>query len=196
MKKFLSLLICVCVLFTLCACSKKENKKEDIADLKYYADLGQIPEADYSLGENPDTVVSELTERKNSETLQDSLTSEDYNNWEFTFEVFEGENNVLLDNGAICYYYNKANKDNGISYIVDYDTAFGLETGTLILDVKDAFASIEFTEETLTEENAFFAFTSYNGTILKAEFEKSTIIFVFQENELYATAIYNDNWNN
>ncbi len=198
MKKFISILLVIGLVFTLCACSGNGKKKENKVDLEYYANLGQMPEAEYTLGENPNTVIdglNKLKEQAEAEHEDDPNHNHGHDEQEFYFEIVQGENNVLLDNGNICYYYNKTNEDKGISYIVNYDAAFEFPLGTVILEVKEALSGIKLTEEPLTEENAFFASYVIDGTVLKAEFEKATVIFVFQENELFATAIYNSNWN-
>jgi hypothetical protein len=199
MKKLICLMLSLCFILTLTACGNKDKKNDNALDLEYYAKLGQIPEAKFTLGANPDQVIDELdgiNEQEQAEHQEDPNHNHDHDQEEFYFEVVEGQNNVLLDNGNICYYYNKANKDKGISYIVSYDSAYGFELGTVILEVKEALEGYELTEEPLTEENAFFASHAFGGTILKAELETATVIFVFQENELFATAIYNDNWIN
>ncbi len=199
MKKFLSLILCATLVFAFSACGKKDKENKNTVDLEYYASLGQIPEAEYSLGENPDTVIdglNKLNEQAEAEHEDDPNHNHGHDEQEFFFEIVQGEKNVLLDNGNICYYFNKANKAKGISYIVNYDTAYGFPIGTVILEVKEALSDIKFTEEAISEENAFFASYVIDGTVLKAEFENSTVIFVFQENELFATAIFNSNWIN
>lgn len=199
MKKFISILLVIGLMFTFCACSKDGDNKQNKVDLEYYAKLGQMPEAKYTLGEDPDTVIdglNKLKEKAEAEHEEDPTHNHGHDEQEFFFEIVQGEKNVLLDNGNICYYFNKANEDKGISYIVNYDTAFGFPLGTVILEVKNALGDIKLTEEPLTEENAFFTSFVLDGTVLKAEFPNATIIFVFQENELFATAIYNSNWKN
>ena len=198
MKKIISLILVLVLAFCFVGC-KNKGEKENSIDLEYFANLGQMPEAQYSLGENPQTIIDQLSKemkKEEAEHGEDPTHSHGHEESMFFFEVTEGENNVLLDNGNICYYYNKANKDKGISYIVNYDTAYKFPIGTVILELKNALSDVKFTEEELTEENAFFASYVLDGTVLKAEFEKSTIVFVFQENELFATAIYNNNWKN
>jgi len=199
MRKFLSLILCAALSVCFVACGGNDNKNKNTIDLEYYAKLGQMPEAEYCLGENPNTVIKGLEgimDQEIAEHEDDPTHSHGHDEQEFYFEIVQGEKNVLLDNGNICYYYNKANESKGISYIVNYDTAFGFEIGTVVLEVQNAFPDIKFTEEPLTEENAFFASYVLNGTVLKAELEGATVVFVFQENELYATAMYNENWNN
>lgn len=200
MKKFISLFLCLCLIFVFVGCSQEKNDDDvKTLDLEYYAELGQIPEAEYTLGADVDTIVKEQTAK-----MEDFLNNqeEDPNHAHgheeemFYFERIEGEENVLLDNGNICYYYNKANKENGVSYIVNYGDAFGITLGTLITEVKEMCKDIEFKEETLNEDNAFFATQGFDGTVLSADFDGTVILFVFQENALSATAIYNANWNN
>lgn len=199
MKKIISLLLCFAFLLSFVGCKKEKETKKTI-DLEFYAtELCKIPEGKYALGANVDDVIKELTDKDKEiaeNTVEDKDHSHTHDEQQFYFEVQEGEKNVLIDNGTFCYYYNKANKENGISYIVDYDTAFGIEIGTVILEVKDMLSKIKLTEENLSEENAFFASYVVNGTVLKAEFDDTTVLFVFQDNELFATAMYNENWSN
>lgn len=200
MKKIISLLLFVVFVLTFSACEKdKENGIEPI-DLEFYAtELCKFPEGEYALGANVDNVIKELTAKDKQiaeNTVEDKDHSHTHDEQQFYFEVQEGKKNVLIDNGNLCYYYNKNNKDKGISYIVNYDTAFGLEVGTVILEVKKALKNVSFTEEPLTDENAFFASYVINGTVLKAKFEGTVVLFILQENELFATAMYNENWSN
>ncbi len=200
MKKIISLLLCFMLFLSFTACKKDKEKDKKSIDLEFYAtELCKIPEGEYALGANVDDVIKELTE-KNKEIEENAVEDKDHSHThdeqQFYFEVQEGEKNVMIDNGNFCYYYNKANKANGISYIVDYDTAFGIEIGTVILEVKEMLSKTQVKEEPLSEENAFFASYVANGTVLKAEFDGTVVLFVFQDNELLATAMYNENWSN
>ncbi len=200
MKKLSCLFLCLILIFSLSACSKESNKEDESGvDLSYYALLGKMPEVEYALGENPDVITKELNARlkeENDNHKEDPNHAHEHDEDEFYFEVVQGEKNVLLDNGHICYYYNKANKNKGISYIVNYDTAYGLSLGKVISEVKDEFSSVEFKEEPISSNNAFFADYIVDGTVLTATFGENVVLFVFQENALFATAIYNSNWSN
>ena len=198
MKKFLCLILTITLVICFVSCGKEKQENKNTIDLEYYAKLGKMPEAKYCLGENPQTVIDGLDgilEQEEAEHKEDPNHEHGHDEQEFYFEVVTGEKNVLLDNGNICYYYNKENESNGISCIVSYDSAFGFPIGTLILDVQDAISEFEPYEEPLTAENAFFADYVIDGTVLKAELNDATFVFVFQENALFATAIYNENWN-
>ncbi len=199
MKKLFSLFLCLCLLFSFVACKDDKSTNTQNIDLEYYAKLGKMPEAEYTLGADVDDVIKELTAK--SEEYEDSHAddadhSHDHNQVDFVFNVIEGENNILIDNGAINYYYNKKNKDKGVSYIVNYDTAFGLEIGTVSSEVSKYLSAYELKEETLTDDNAFFASYVANGTVLRTEIEDVAILFVFGDNQLFATAMYDtNNWN-
>lgn len=187
MKKLMAAVLVSVLVITLAACGKKD-KKEDSADvdLQYYANVGQLPEADYKLGENPDTVSSELS----AAYEKAAADGEDY-----IYDVTEGEQSVRIDNGSVAYYYEKDKKDGGVSFIASFDKAYGFENGTTILEIKKAVGDIDCTEEAADENNTFFLFGIQDGTVLKYKFEKNTIMFVFEENMLCAAAIYsNSNW--
>lgn len=198
MKKLFCLILCLVLSVSFCACGKGEDKdNESEIDLSYYALLGQIPEVEYSLGADPDVIIEKLNAKlkeENANHKEDPNHEHEHSESEFYFEVTEGENSVLLDNGHIRYYYNKANKEDGISYIVNYDTAYGLPLGTLVSEVKETFPNIEFMEEPVAEHNAFFATNIMNGVVLTTAFDSVAISFVFQDNALFATFIRNSNW--
>ncbi len=180
MKKIICCLLCLIFVFSLTACSKEKEKKDSNGiDIEYYAELGQMPELNYALGTDVEKVKNEL-----------SATAESDEHEHSAYSVTEGENNVLIDNGDTSYYYKKANPEKGLGYIVNYGKAYGFELGTVSLEIKEALKDYNPIEEPLTEENAFFMFGVESGSIIKCEFEKNTVLFVFDNNALCATAIY------
>ncbi len=195
MKKLFSVFVCLCLVLCLVGCDNSKKFDKNAVDFEYFAKLGKIPEVEYTLGEDAEKITSHLKSLipENQEETPDH--SHDHNKVDFYFAVEEGNKNVLLDNGTVGYYYNKVNKKKGISFIVNYDTAFGFELGTVSVEIKKALKDYKFTEENISEDNAFFATYILNGTVLKTEIENVVIMFVFQENELFATAIYDaNNW--
>ncbi len=204
MKKICCIILSLVLIFSLSACSKEEEKKKEVknaVDLEYYAKLGKIPEVEYTLGTDVDKAEKELSKAFEEELENhqaDPYDAHDHDETVFYFEKIEGEKNVLLDNGHILYYYNKANKDKGISYIVNTDVAFGFKRGTIISEIKTACPKIKFTEEAINTENAFFAVDVQdgqdNGTVLSAEYKGTVISFFFKDNALFATSIHNGNW--
>lgn len=195
MKKLLSVLVCLSLIFVFTGCGDNNKENVDNIDLEYYAKIGKIPELDYALGEDPQSIEDELSALA---PIKEELPNEQEHNHEVTefyFEKIEGEKNVLLDNGVAGYYYNKNNKKNGVSLIVNYDTSFGFEIGTVSVEIKNALKDYKFTEKDVNEDNAFFATYISNGTVLETFVNDVGFMFVFQENELFATAIYDkNNW--
>ena len=186
MKKLICFLLTAAIIFSLAACGKENTGSDsNSVDLEYYAKLGQIPECDYMLGESVEKVKSEL-----------SALDEKYQGAnEFMYSVQEGEKTVEINNGTFLYYYTKENVANGISYIVSLDTAYGFEPGTVSIEVTDALSEYEYTEEAANDNNAFFLFDHTNCSVFKYEFDNYAVSFVFQDNALCATAIYDTaNW--
>lgn len=185
MKRIASILLCLLMVFTFAACSKNAGSVSDHdIDIEYYAKLGKIPECEFALG-------SEIEELKRE--MQEHLSvveSGDHNHGEFAYTFIEGEKTALIDCGNYRYYYYKNAKDGGVSFIASFDDAYGFKMGDTISLVKDALSDFDYKEEALNEENSFFLNGTPEGVCLKAEFGESTVSFIFVENSLTATAIY------
>ena len=133
------------------------------------------------------------------ELAAEKLTAEDSSaeaaGEEYPFAVTEGEKTVRIDNGDFVYYYEKANKDKGISYIIATSKGYGFGVGTSILEIKNALPELEYTEEDANDDNSFFLMGTMDGTVLKYTFKTRVISFFFSENELTAVTLYDtDNW--
>ncbi len=197
MKKLFAILLCLSLVFSFTACGEKSKKNNDAVDLNYYTSLGQIPEIPYKLGAKCDKVQAELQAEFDEFLSNDSHNSADHNHDHYAEEIYfnvsdKGEF-VLLDNGSKYYLYKKAEENKGISCIVTFGDAFGFKMGTFIYDVKNALKSIEFSETEITEGDIFFADYLISGTVLSTEIGERTVMFVFQDGELYATAMYKTN---
>lgn len=187
MKKILSIILSAVMLLSFAACKNNDNSsKSNTVDLEYYAGLGQLPECNYKLGDSIETLKSELSAAND----QAAESGEDY-----VYSVTEGEKTVRIDNGSFVYYYAKSKERDGISYIISLDTAYGFESGTSVLEIKEALPELEPAEEDANSDNVFFIYGLSNGTVFKYTFENRVVMFVFSDNMLCATAIYDtDNW--
>ena len=192
MKKICALVLVLCLIFSLSACGGKKQEQKDKVDLEYYAKLGKIPEAEYTLGADVDTVTNELKAKMAEADKRPAEEDEE----EFYFQVVEGKNNVLLDNGTVDYYYSKSDKDKGIASIVSFDTSYGFKLGTVISEVKNSFHNIKFAEQPIDETNTSYGVYIANGTALTAQFDGVVISFAFQDNQLFATSICYEDWTN
>ena len=184
MKNIFCVLLSVVMLMSFTACNKEDTvSKEPAVDLEYYAKIEKIPECKYNLGFDAETLKKELSDYAESEEGSESL-----------YDEIEGEETVCVTNGSYNFYYEKDNEQDGIAYIVSYEKAFGFEIGESIVTVKDRLAGTKYTEEEINDDNAFFMFASEEGSVIKSEFEHISIMFVFVNNELSATAIYNNDF--
>lgn len=188
MKKVLALMLSCLFLFCLTGCKDGETKKNGSGgvDIEYYAKLGQIPENEITLGTKPEK-VKETIENRENESEDDHEHS--------GFNEIEGTNNVLIEEGSYDYYYKKANPEKGVGYMVSYAESFGFKTGDIISEVETALKSYDVKKEKASEKNAFFYFGDYsNAQILKIAFEKNSVLFLFENNALCATAIYRNDF--
>ncbi len=188
MKKVLALVLSCLFLFCLTGCKDTETKKNSSGgvDIEYYAKLGQIPENDITLGTKPQKVKEIIENRENE--------SEDGHEHS-GFNEIEGTNNVLIEEASYDYYYKKADPEKGVVYIVSYTESFGFKTGDIISEVETALNSYDVKKEKANEQNAFFHLGSYsNAQILKIAFEKNSVLFLFENNALCATAIYSNDF--
>ena len=187
MKKIFCLMLSLTMILSFAACGKdKEKEKTASVDIEYYAELGEIPECNYKLGADPEEIKSALSSEEQSAVSAGE---------EYVYNVTEGEKSVRIDNGEFSYFYEKGKENEGVSFIAAFDKAYGFETGTSVLDDKEALTGFSYTEEAADQDNTFFLMGMENGTVIKYTFGSTVIMFVFQDNELFAAAIYNtDNW--
>lgn len=184
MKRLLALLLTSILVLTFTACKNDKNTSSgDAVDLEYFSKLGQIPECEYNLGESVRKIKDELSAK---------LESQDENS-DFYYEVTEGENNTVIDNSTFMYYYQNEKEEDGISFIVSFSEAYGFAVGDIIIEVEEAIKNTDYKKTELTAENTFFMYGASEGTAIICEFEKNNIMFVFVDNALCATAIYNNN---
>ena len=187
MKRIIALALSIVFIFCLCGCKSGKSKGSNGVDIEYYAKLGQIPENDVVLG----TTYEELIEVLDKRGQEAEKNGEDYG-----YNEFEGDNNVLISEGPYDYYYKKADSKKEIGFIISYGTAFGFEKDEVILNVENTVKEFDYKKESANEQNAFFYLGDYSkAEVLKVNFEKTTVIFLFEESVLTATAIYsNDIW--
>ncbi len=192
MKKLLCLALSLLLLGILGGCKNKEKKPSaPTVDLEYYAKIGTIPECPYSLGTNVNTLKKELEANYTAAQENSESDSEEM----MVYRVTEGKRTVRIDNGKFLYYYEIANESAGISYLVNLDEAYGFPLGTVSLQIKEALAYYNAEELEMTAEDVFFLFGIENASGLRYTFQDVCILFVFQDNMLCATAIYNTlNW--
>lgn len=185
MKKILALILSFVFVISFSACKDKEKANTNKVDIEYFANIGKIPESQFALGDKGDDIKKALEEKHSDNESEDSY-----------FDVIEGEKNVLITDGTYEYYYKKASAEKEIAYIVSYSDAYGFKLGDALLEVKNSLKNYEIKEENVTADNLFFYMGDIaNSNMITVEFEKNTVIFVFENNALCATVIFSsENW--
>lgn len=190
---FLAVLFCV----SLTACGKKEKAKTPEIDLQYYAINGMIPEIPCKLGASVDALKQKLTElaadQKDALTETDEDSAENDGEKTPAFQETEGEKTVWIDNGEWFFCYEKENVDKGILYIANLSTAFGIEPGSIISEVKAKLDPLSVKERDAKEGEFYVPYGDAERTVLEYQSSGRTILFVFEENALVATILYDTN---
>ena len=185
MKKSLIFLLIITILLSFSACTKsqEEEDKGNGVDIKYYAELGQMPECEFSLHSDVEKVENELSQK----------ASEDE---EFYYNTVIGNKSALIELSDKDYYYLKDKKEDGILYIVNFNGGYGFSADTVSIEIKNALSKYPCTEETANLDAPYARGLSQDSSILKYVFGKNTVIFVFNENTLSAVAVFDsENWN-
>ncbi len=194
MKKIFSFALCIILIFSFAACKSDKKKTNDEIDLGYYANLGEIPEMKYKLGSDCDKAISvlqaEYDDYMNGGSTMPSDDDHDHDTEGVFFSSTEEDGLLHLNQGNKGYYCLADKKGDGITAIYTYDTAFGIETGTLAYDLKKKMESIEFEESEITDGCLFYADYMTEGTLLTAEFDDVTVQFAFQDGGLCCTAVF------
>lgn len=190
MKKIICLFLALLLVFSLSACKEKgdiENTPEtNVYDLKECMKQGKIPELKYILGTNPETIKKDFE----GVTEQDGEEVELYIN--------ENPNSTNIGVGNNYYYYVNGSEEKGISSILSFDTAFGIEVNGFDTkkDIKNKFTTVEFTERQLTSLQAYFIPGEVeNCSALTCEIDNRRIDFIFMDETLIAINLVDtENW--
>ncbi len=181
MKKFLSFALCIIFALSLSACGDKTGRTDNHSvDVEYYANLGQINDVSYKLGDSVDTTKDTLS----------TVTTDDEGEYLY-YDYASGDYTVMTD-GTVCCCYKTEDKSIGLSHIVKYGDAYGFNQGAISTEIRDTMADIGFTssEREAKSGELFFLPSSGTLTVLQYDFDKNTVLFVFEEHALSATVIY------
>ena len=186
MKKFIALFLCFVLALVFVGCSNKDksdskNKNAHSVDVEYYAKIGKMPEHNYKLGSDAEKMKKdfEAEDQKNAEDSEDGHTHSVYS-------LIEGDEHDILIYKNAKYYYGQ---DGKVSMIVSLDDSYGFKVGDISKQIIDAVGETE--EKKGDEETLFFLPMPETYTYAEYTFGENKVIFVFGENLLCATAIYN-----
>ena len=182
MKKFISILLVFLIVFSFASCkNKKKDDNSNSVDIEYYAKLGKFPESEFKIGTSAEEIENSLSSSSSDEDEEDH----DHE----TYQIIEGKSSILIDAGSYCYYYLKDKKEKGISYMLSYEKAFGFEIGTVSTEVKKTLSGLNYKEGEVDRDKAFFVI-SEDASAIECTISKYTVMFIFENDALCATAIF------
>ncbi len=185
MKKFLSVVLCLSLLFSFAACGNDNDVtlQENKGAIDEFAAIGEVPELEIKLGSTPDAAVSfyntAATENDNPDLVLGEMV---------------GETAVMLSNGIDSFYYEKQNAQYGISVIaLTGGEAYGLQIAdtTTKSDVETLLAA-KYTVTPATPEQLYFLPGAVDGgEVLSCSFDNIRLDFFFFEDILSAVTLTN-----
>ena len=184
MKRFLCLVLCMLFVLSLTACGSEHD-----TDIKSYAKQGLIDGVDYKLGDDVDETKNALSAKYESLKNGESEFAEEDEAFYYDFE--SGKYTVMTDGEISCCYLTE-DKDLGITHVIKVGGAYGFNIGTMSTELSDTMAEMGFdaTEREAEKGELFYLPSSPNMTVLEYEVKDNTILFVFTDHALTATAIY------
>lgn len=181
MKKITALLLCLAVALLFCGCSKSDKKENgDTVDLEYYVKLGRMPECEFSLGTGADEVLKKYEETMKTEDGEE------------LYSTYKQGNRTCISTEDLLFFYDTADKEKKINYIVSYGGAYGFEPNCILEQITNELkkGDLNAPETELSEEETFFFPVSGGFTGLKYSFGENTACFVIDNNMLCACALY------
>lgn len=155
MKKTISLILAVLMLFMSVGCKSNKNEAKDNSspeqyahgvNVMAYAKDGEIPEVPFKLGDSIEKVKNEF-----KSTIPEGSEIED-------LIITEGQETVQMDGGSSMFFYEKKNESKGIGMIVAKESAFQLSLGGVYSgeDIIEIMGTDDYERVPTTEADAFF----------------------------------------
>ncbi len=151
MKKVLSIILSVLLIFAVfTACEKVDHKENNSVSskpsvmLSELASSGKIPEMQFGIGAGVDEVKKHYQDQMASDPYAPELL-------EYTVDEY-----TKLDLGSYAYYYETDNKAGGIVGVTAVDKAFGFSMNLAMLEDVKAAAGEDAVETLTTDAELFF----------------------------------------
>lgn len=193
MKRIVCIILAVLFVLPFAGCKKKDDGNSSSqydVDIAYYLSVGQFKEAKFGLGTDPQLIENEAVAE--GENVAEGNTGDDHDEAnQIRFQ--EGVVSCHYISGPFYYYYNKGKENDGISLIVNFDTAYGFQVGTSTdFEIKNAVSSMNPVMTDATDDDLFFMFMSTEGyEKLTCTSGKYELNFFFKDGILVCSAIEN-----
>ena len=193
MKKIIAVLLILCM--TLCFVGCKNKDKNESApyeiDINYYLGVGQISEATYRLGLNPDEIEKDAEAQNSGHSHEGGDGHEGI----IDYQRFDSKEAYIVD--GFYYCFNEGNEEDGIVCIIGNDTIFGFVCGvTSKYEINSAVSDLN-PEISKAEDDEFFymPFSMENIDKLTVKNGNKVLNFYFENDILISASLYNsDKW--
>lgn len=185
MKRLTALLLCMVIFFGFSGCKEKEGtQKSDTVDISYYISHGEIPEADYKIGDTYGEIKEEFEKKANEESAEDEYQ-------EFFYSEFEKCGMTVLSDGVKYYFFKKPEEKEEVKAVAAFDGAYGFAVGDLSAQIAEALdeEKIEYTERILEPEEIEYIPGAANFSGIIIQDEKYTLTFAFDRSQLVSAKI-------
>lgn len=191
MKRFIALFLALLIVCSFAGCKSEGKDGEGYSvDIQYYISVGQIKEAQFSLGTPIADIEKEISKHSAEEHSGDGHDD--------SIVFVEGFDYNFYSTADFDYYYNPDKEDKGVSFIVGSADIYGFSVGQSGLYEVQSALELEELKPVLgeaEEEEFFFSMVSLEGCKkLTCTFENKTLVFYFENDILIAGVIFNDNW--
>lgn len=187
MKKIGSLLLALLLCFSFAGCKGKgkETSSGDAVDLSYYLSAGLFKESSYGLKTDPKQI---------EEDNRDGIPSLDgHVDEKIPLEKQSDQTGYHYTIGAFTYYVKQGRENEGVAFVVNYDTAYDFVVGEATeYDVKTAFSDYKPTQRTAEEKDLFFfVFEMQDCKILSYTLNNNRLDFYFDNGVLLCSTLCN-----
>lgn len=192
MKRVIALCLVFALVFSFAGC--KSDKKDDegySVDIQYYISVGQIKEAQFSLGTPIEDIEKEIKAASSDEHSGEGSDDK--------IVLIEGYGYNYYNAPDFYYYYNTDKEEKGISCIVGFTDIYGFSVGQSgVYEVESALKLEELSPVSgIADQDEFFfmPFSLEDCKKITCTYENKVLVFYFENDILIAGVIYNkDNW--
>ena len=188
MKKVIALLLTLSLLFCFAGCDKNNDNNGSGygIDINYYIGVGQISEAKYGIGLNPDEIENDAENQSGEHNHEGGDGHEGI----ISYEDYQGKEAYIVD--GFYYCFETGEEQNGISCIIGTDTVYGFTAGVATkFEINEAISGLSPETKVSGEEDFFYMpFAMENVDTLICKNGKNVLKFYFEEDILIAACVY------
>lgn len=170
MRRIAALFLCLIILAFASGCKDRNASASHDVDIPYFTDMGALPECELKLGDS----LPDLEKEENAGYMSFSDSKPPY-----------------ISDGSFSFYYDAASEEKTVTKIAAFNTAFGFETGDIVIEITDALdgQSVEYAERDPHDGELFFLPAGNNRSVVECKSLKTPLLFVFEENALCAVLL-------